>query len=269
MVQQNMPTSGGIPSRAQTAARAPVAAARRPLPTAEIVKRVDYTHDLWSLWLKPELPHTFTFKAGQYCTIGREGIERAYSIVSAPHESLIELFIELVPEGELTPKLHKSKVGEKVTFRPSAKGVFTFNPKFTRHLMVATVTGVVPFVSIVRDALHKGLKGFEQHKFHILEGASYHDEFAYDKELEAVSREFPGTFTFIPTVSRPNDPKNSGWPGEKGRVNTLVEKYVEEFKLEPASTLVYACGHPGMIEDVKERLAPRGFTVTEERFWKQ
>ena len=39
--------------------------------------------------------------------------------------------------------------------------------------------------------------------------------------------------------------------------------------LDPSSTLVYACGHPGMIEDVKERLAPKGFNVKEERFWKQ
>lgn len=269
MVQQSASASGGAnPTQGRVAAQA-AAAARRPLPTAEIVKRVDYTSDLWSIWLRPDLPHAFTFKAGQYCTIGRGGVERAYSIVSAPHEPLVELFIELVPEGELTPLLYKLRQGDRVTFRPSAKGVFTFNPKFTRHLMVATVTGVVPFVSIVRDSLHKGLKGLEQHKFYILVGASYHDEFAYDKELEAVAREFPGTFTFVPTVSRPADPKNSGWKGEGGRVNTLVEKYIERFHLDTASTLVYACGHPGMIEDVKERLIPKGFKVTEERFWKQ
>jgi NAD(P)H-flavin reductase len=46
-----------------------------------------------------------------------------------------------------------------------------------------------------------------------------------------------------------------------------LEKYVEQFGLSPETTLVYACGHPGMIEDVKVRGARLGFTVQEERFW--
>ncbi|MSQ12111.1 MAG: ferredoxin--NADP reductase [Dehalococcoidia bacterium] len=265
MVQSESPT--GSTPQGQAAARPAVV--RKPLPTAEIVKRVDYTHDLWSIWLKPDLPHPFTFKAGQYCTIGVDTVERAYSIVSAPHEPLIELFIELVPQGELTPRLYELKVGDKVTFRPSAKGVFVFNSKFTNHFMASTVTGVVPFVSIVRDALHKGLKGYEGHRLYIIEGASYWDEFAYDKELSAVAREFPTHFSFVASVSRPNEEKNREWKGEKGRVNMLAEKYIEQYKLDTASTLVYACGHPGMIEDVKARLLPKGFKLTEERFWKE
>jgi NAD(P)H-flavin reductase len=48
-----------------------------------------------------------------------------------------------------------------------------------------------------------------------------------------------------------------------------VEPYLEEFRLSSDHTMVYACGHPGMIEDVKERLSPKGFTVKEERYWKQ
>ena len=54
------------------------------LMTARITKRVDITHDLWQIWVKPETP--FGFKPGQYCTIGVDGLERPYSIVSAPYE---------------------------------------------------------------------------------------------------------------------------------------------------------------------------------------
>ena len=57
-----------------------------------IVDRKDHTKDLWTLYL--EKPDNFSFKPGQYCTIGVDGIERAYSIVSGPHEDRIELFIE-------------------------------------------------------------------------------------------------------------------------------------------------------------------------------
>ncbi len=235
------------------------------LPLATITKRIDVTHDLWRMWLRPQVP--FTFKPGQYTTIGVDGLERAYSIVSGPYEPEIELFIELVPppDGNLTPILHKMTVGDRVTIRPRAKGVFTMQDRYTNHLMMATVTGVVPYVSILRTYLHDNRKG---HRFFVLLGASYKDELTFDKEIEEMARKHPDFITLVSTVSRPNDPRNQGWAGETGRVNTLVEKYVAKFGLKAADTLIYACGHPGMIEDVKERGAKLDFDVLEERFWK-
>ena len=44
---------------------------------------------------------------------------------------------------------------------------------------------------------------------------------------------------------------------------------VEKYNLDTENTLIYACGHPGMIEDVKEKWVPNGFKVEEERFWKE
>lgn len=219
------------------------------------------------MWI--EKPEGYAFKPGQYCTIGREGIERAYSIVSAPHEESLELFIELVPKsagGNLTPLLYELKAGDTVTIRPRPKGLFTFKPDYRDHLLVATVTGVVPFVSYLRHYLHNERSG---HRFFVLEGASYMDEFGYDEELAGYAKKHPDFITFVPTVSRPTEERNRGWAGETGRVNTLVEKYIEKFGLKAEDTLVYACGHPAMIEDVKERIRPLGFAFEEERFWKE
>ncbi len=158
------------------------------LPKATITRREDITPDLWKIWLSPEIP--FKFKPGQYCTIGHNDIERAYSIVSSPYEEQIELFIALVPlpYGNLTPLLYELGVGKKVTIRPRAKGIFTLDEKHSHHLMVATVTGVVPYVSILRSYLHDRRKG---HKFYVLEGASYADEFTYDKELQEMVKAHP------------------------------------------------------------------------------
>ena len=218
------------------------------------------------MWI--ERPEEFTFKAGQYCTIGRDGIERAYSITSAPHEPDLELFVEVVPppDGVLTPKLWELGPGDTLSIRPRAKGLFTMDPSLSNQLLVGTVTGIVPYVSFIRDYLHNGREG---HRFYILQGASYRDELAYDAELERVAAEHPDLLTFVPTVSRAREARNRGWEGETGRVNTIVDKYIEKFGLTPSDTLVYACGHPGMIEDVKERLLPKGFRVEEERFWKE
>ncbi len=237
------------------------------LAETRILERRELTPDHWLMWI--EKPADFKFKPGQYCTIGVEGIERAYSIASAPHEDRIELFVELVPYeegGHLTPLLHALKEGEKLTIRPRAKGIFTFNPNFKNHLLVATVTGVVPYVSFIRDYLHKGESG---HHFYVLEGASYDDEFGYDDELERYASEHPELVTFIPTVSRPDEERNGGWKGETGRVNAIVESQVDKLGLSSDDTLIYACGHPGMIEDVKARMIPKGYSVDEERFWKE
>ncbi len=253
--------------QAQSQPAATVTSRPRPeLPKARITRREDLTGDLWKVWLEPEVP--FTFKPGQYCTIGADSIERAYSIVSAPHEPQIELFIELVPppDGQLTPLLWNLYAGDTITIRDRAKGIFTFDPKYENHLMVATVTGVVPYISIIRDYIYRGASG---HRFYVLQGASYQDEFAYDRELRDLAQERSDLLTYVDTVSRPAEEHNAGWSGETGRVNNLVEKYIDEFNLDPASTLVYACGHPGMIEDVKERLTPKGWKVKEERFWKE
>jgi len=236
------------------------------LPKATLVERRDITHDLMVIKVKPQEP--IDFRPGQYCTLGKDGIERAYSIVSGPHEVALEIFVELVPEpqGVLTPLMWKMKEGDVMSIRPRCKGIFTLDEKYRSHLMVATVTGVAPFISMLRSYFYRGGQG---HRFYLLQGASYLNEFVYREELEAMARAYPETLSYVPTVSRPHEERNKDWRGETGRVNAITEGYIERFKLEPATTLAYACGHPGMIEDVKKRLAPKGFKVREERFWKE
>ena len=239
---------------------------KAPLQEISIVRRQDHTEDLALMWL--EKPDGYTFKPGQYCTIGHDGIERAYSIASAPHEEFIELFIELIPVeegGVLTPMLWDLGEGDKVTIRPRAKGIFTFKEEMENQFLVSTVTGVVPYVSFIRDYLRKNRSG---HHFYVLEGASYTDEFVYDKEFETLSDLNPSLVTFVPTISRPDEDRNSTWSRDTGRVNNIVRDKLDQFKLTTADTMIYACGHPGMVEDVKEKVTGDGYEFLEERFWK-
>ena len=215
--------------------------------------------------LEPE-EGPFKFKAGQYCTLGLEGIERAYSIASAPHEPWLEIFVELVAEGELTPRLFRMQIGDRISVRPRAKGLFTLDQRVHHHFMVSTVTGVAPSISMLR-ACH--LEGVQDHKFYVLLGASYQDELTYDKELVALAVSQPNLLEFVPTLSRPNEERNASWKGAKGRVNAIAEEYLNRFELPQDDTLIYACGHPGMIEAVKEIVVPQGWMFKEERFWKE
>ena len=239
--------------------------AQPEMATARIVERRDLTEDLWIIKLEPSIP--YPFKPGQYCTIGAEGIERPYSIVSAPEEPLLELFLELVPppDGQLTPVLYGLDVGAELSLRPKPKGIFTLDRNASEHVLVSTVTGVAPTVSMLRHALMTGETDGKQ--FHVLDGGSYFEELAYRDELLALADEH-AFIEFTPTVSRPRDVRNAEWTGAKGRVNMLVEDYLRDNNIDPETSLVYACGHPGMIEDVKERMAHANYRFKEERFWK-
>ena len=244
----------------------PQTSSKKRLITARLSRRLDMTNDLWKIWLKPS--QGFTFKPGQYCTIGSGSIERAYSIASAPEEDELEIFIEYVPppEGHLTPLLYGLQEGAEVTLRPRAKGIFLFRPQHQVHVMIATVTGIAPYVSMLRQLQTTNALG--NYQIHVLEGASYHDEFGYDDELHELTQR-ANNVRFTPTVSRPYEGRNSNWHGTTRRVNTLVGDYLQQHALTPDKTVVYACGHPQMIEDVKVQAIQGGYYFEEERFWKE
>lgn len=227
----------------------------------EVVERREVTPDL--LALKIPRPMDFSFLPGQSVKLMLDGISRSYSIVSAPHEPVLEFFVELVPGGQMSERLRRLPQGGKITLRARPKGNLTLDERFPNHLMVATVTGVNPFVSIVREYLHQGRRG---HRFYILHGASYQDEFGYRDELEGMATAHPDVLTYIPTVSRPDEPRNSGWTGERGRVDAIVDKYLSQFGLDKSSAVVYACGNPGMVDEVERRYRPQGFEIKTERY---
>ncbi len=55
-----------------------------------------------------------------------------------------------------------------------------------------------------------------------LNGVSYAHELGYKDMLEDWERTGGYPVTFIPTVSRPNDPANAGWMGRTGRVEMIL-----------------------------------------------
>ena len=187
-----------------------------------ITARDDFADDLWMIRVDPG--SEFKFAAGQYATLGvpnEKGlVERAYSIVSAPHEPELEFFFELVPQGELTPLIYKLRPGDTLTARKVAKGRFTLDTTTgrTHHLLLCTVTGIAPFVSFARGLLTDWKEGrFKgEHRLYVVHGASLSREFGYRDEMERIAAEVPW-LTYVPTVSRPwDDPE---WTGETGRVD--------------------------------------------------
>ena len=241
-----------------------------------LVERVDFSKELAVFRLKADEPVDFT--PGQYATIGLKNDDddrpllRPYSVVSAPGKTKLEFFIERVDEGDLTPQLWDLEQGAELWMRDKIVGRLTLDSSRTHHFMAATVTGVGPYVSIVRDqlrALRDGVLDAPQPML-VLHGASRSWELGtYLDELTSLAEQFDW-FEYVPTVSCPwEDPD---WDGECGRVEDVLRKYLDAVSFAPGDTAAYTCGHPQMIEKAQgifQRAGVPEDAIHEEKYFVQ
>jgi ferredoxin--NADP+ reductase len=147
------------------------------------------------------------------------------------------------------------------------KGKFLLEPGDDRtHVFISSGTGNAPFVSMMRQMLVDGVP----RRAVFLNGVSYAHELGYRDIVEGWQRSGEYPVTYIPTVSRPNDPVNAGWLGRTGRVETILGPVLDELGLTPADSIAYICGNPDMILSAEETLLARGYPeeqVHKELYW--
>lgn len=239
----------------------------KPFMNVRLVERTAFSSERERFVFETERP--VTFKPGQYATLavlkGDELIQRAYSIVSSPHESRMEFFIELVEHGELTPRIWELKPGDTMLMRERIVGAFTLAPVdgFTKRLLIATGTGVAPYVSMVRakaEAIRNGTN--DGCEYFILHGGSrVPDLGSYREELMGIAAGSGGWLQYEATVSRPWE--NPEWTGEIGRVEDVLRKHADTRGYDAGHAIAYLCGHPQMVESGKALLSRAGFGKTQ------
>jgi ferredoxin--NADP+ reductase len=124
----------------------------------------------------------------------------------------------------------------------------------------------VSYVRTLYKDWEEGRFGGEQ-KLFLLNGASRSWEFGYLDELQKFAQTVPWLI-YVPTVSRPWD--DAKWTGEVGRVDDILRKYADLWKLNSSNAVAYLCGHPSMIEHGKGMLQRIGFAkevLKEEIYW--
>ena len=245
---------------------------RRRRTTPRLVRRVDETDDLAYFWVKLD-GEPIRFEPGQYLTIGvfADGklVQRPYSVASAPRESRdggYEFYVRLVPILRFTTLLWRLPLGHKMRMI-GPKGRFLLEPNDKRtHLFVSTGTGLAPFISMIRESMADG----QPRRTVVLHGCSFVEELGYREELEGLERTGAYPLTYVPTISRPDDPRNAGWTGRRGRAEAVVGSVCKDLGLRPDRTVVYICGNPDMILNVESVLMDRGFPefhVKKELYW--
>jgi ferredoxin--NADP+ reductase len=209
----------------------------------------------------------FRFDSGQFVMIGLmvdgRPLMRAYSIASSPYASELEFFSIKVPDGALTSRLQHLRPGYKVLVGSKPTGTLVLRnllPGRTLWLL-ATGTGLAPFLSIVRD-----LDAYARYERIVLvHGVRQVRELAYADLLrvDLPKDEFLGeavrpTLVYCPTVTREPFARKGRIPAliADGRLST--ELGVPAF--DPAHDRCMICGSPSMLADTRAVLEALGFS---------
>ena len=206
------------------------------------------------------------FSNGHFTMIGlrvnEKPLLRAYSIASANYEDHLEFLSIKVEDGPLTSRLQHIQVGDTIIVgrKPTGTLVVDYLLPGKRLYLLATGTGLAPFMSIVRDPTT--YEKFEQiilvHGVRTVEELAYHDLLL--QTLPA--HEFLGDIVssqlmYYPTVTREAF-RNMGRIPDLLRSGKLCQDLGIP-QLNPAEDRVMICGSPGMLRDLKSMLEHRGF----------
>lgn len=213
-------------------------------------------------------PPTFRFRSGEFVMLGLPGetrpLLRAYSIASAAYAEELEFLSIKVPDGPLTSRLCHIRPGDRVYLgrKPTGTLVADALTGGSRLFLLATGTGLAPFLSIARDPDIYDRFGQVVLAHCVREVA----DLAYRVELEAqlagdplVQDQALLQFHYHPTVTR--EPFRT-----TGRIGTLIESGAlfhglgGPHRLDPATDRVMLCGSMAMIRDTAAMLDALGFT---------
>ena len=204
------------------------------------------------------------FRDGEFLMIGLEvegkPLLRAYSVASPNYEEYMEWFSIKVPNGPLTSKLQNIKPGDEIVTNTKAVGTLVLdNLKQGRNLyMLATGTGVAPFMSLVR-----GVDTYDHYDNVILLWSTrLVKELAYKDFLEGLNDHevwgeiTQGKFKFYPSVTR-EDFINTGRITNAMYDGSVYEKLgIEPFDKEKDSAMI--CGSMPMNLEFKEYFEKMG-----------
>jgi ferredoxin-NADP reductase len=187
--------------------------------------------------------------------------QRSYSIASAPAPDTLELTVQRVPDGEVSPYLADvAQAGDQLEVRGPVGGYFTWRPDAGEPvLLVAGGSGVVPLMSMIRGRA----MARSRVPFRLVYSSRSPAEVIYAQELARRVRDDRGLdVAFAYTRAAPDR-----WPRPPGRLDAALLAEVGW----PADFLpaVFICGPTGFVEAAANLLVTQGHSaqrIKTERF---
>jgi ferredoxin-NADP reductase len=185
--------------------------------------------------------------------------QRSYSIASTPDGPRVELTVERLDDGEVSPYLtDELRPGDQIELRGPVGGYFVWEPaQGGPLLLVAGGSGVVPLMAMIRA---RDAAGSDAETRLLLSSRGWED-IIYRDELEQLGGD---GLTVVHTLTRSQPP---GWTGYARRVDAEM---LAEVGPGPAERpRVYVCGSTPFVEAVSEAFVQLGHdpqAIKTERF---
>jgi ferredoxin-NADP reductase len=185
--------------------------------------------------------------------------QRSYSIASVPDGTRVELTVERLEDGEVSPYLtDELRPGDRIELRGPVGGYFVWEPAQGGPLLLAAGgSGVVPLMAMIRA---RAAAGSDVDTRLLFSSRSWEDVI-YREELERLGGD---GLTVVHSLTRSQPP---GWAGYARRVDAEMLAEVGPSLAELPG--VYVCGPTPFVEAVAEALVQLGHEphrVKTERF---
>jgi len=186
--------------------------------------------------------------------------QRSYSIASAPAGPDLELTIERIDDGEVSPYLTDfAQVGDEFELRGPIGGYFVWKASLEGPLLlVGGGSGLVPLMAMLRHRRAAGSDGDAR----LLLSARGAEDILYREELDRMNE---NSVAIQITLTRGEPP--AGWKGATGRINADMLAGLGPPPSERPR--VYVCGPTPFVEEAARLLVGLGHdpaAIHTERF---
>jgi ferredoxin-NADP reductase len=220
----------------------------------EVVETHPATPRVKNLFL--DVPGWEGHKAGQHVDIrltAEDGYQaqRSYSIASAPEDNRVELVVERLDDGEVSPYLtDELRPGDKLELRGPIGGWFAWEAKDGGPLfLVAGGSGIAPLMAMIR---HRAAAGSDA-SCHLLYSSRSREETIFADELDQLAAS-DGSLQVSHTLTRSQPP---GWTGYARRIDRVMLAEVAPGE----NPLAFVCGPTPLVESVATELVGLGHDV--------
>jgi len=222
-------------------------------------------------------PEQFRFVAGQFARLGlyencaeksaEQIVWRAFSMVNATHSDYLEFFAVIIPNGKFSNLLVNLKNSDHILLDKHVFGYLTLN-RFNdgdNLWMLATGTGVAPFLSILQD--------FEvwQKFTHIIlvYNVRFRQNLAYQELINNLAKlEYIGEngakLRYLPVISRENSENILNGRITDLLANGMLEKQAD-LPITPENSRIMICGNPQMVQESLELFKKRDMRLALSR----
>ena len=202
--------------------------------------------DIVRLVLRTPPASPLRFLPGQYVdVIAAGGIRRSYSLANAPRaDNLLELIVKRYPGGVLSEYLFERAAPNDLVRIEGPFGTFFLRDKAPRDMVfLATGTGIAPAKALLEELAADPARA-ARHRLRVFWGNRAAESFCWDPVTLGLD------IGFHHLLSGPDD----AWNGRRG----YVQDAVIADGVDPADTVVYACGSNAMIASARETLVALG-----------